>query len=300
MAELAKPQADVSETARVSAYVRLLRPANLVTSGADVVAGFVVAGAPSGQLLWRLVASIGLYAGGIVLNDYFDRDLDAIERPERPIPSGMVSPASAATLGFSLLILAIAAAFRASVVTGVIAVAIALCVLAYDTGMKHRALGPFLMGTCRGLNLMLGLAAVPALMPHLWFLALLPLTYILGITLLSRGEVLGGNHRTSAIALILFSAVVLATAALHLSPISRLWPVLPFLLLLVARAGIPLWRAYRFPNAMNIRGAVHAGVVSLIVLDAALAAGHAGLICGAALLSLSVIAGELGKLFPVT
>lgn len=295
--ELANSNSSVD---RVGAYVRLIRPANLVTSAADVLAGYVVVGAPQGQLVWRLIASVGLYAGGIVLNDFFDRELDAVERPERAIPRGLVSPIAAATLGSSLLIGAIAAGFLASPLTGLITIAIALCVLAYDAGIKHHALGPILMGCCRGLNLLIGLAAVPALLPGCWFLALLPLAYISGIAMLSRGEVTGGTRRTSALALILFACVVLATFALHLGQPSRLLAVSPFLVLFIAKAGIPLWHSYRLPQAALIRSAVHAGVVSLIVLDAALAAGQAGIIAGAAILSLTVVAGELGKLFPVT
>jgi 4-hydroxybenzoate polyprenyltransferase len=291
---------EISEAARITGYIRLFRPANLVTSAADVLAGFLVVGAPAGQLLWRLLASVALYGGGIVLNDFFDRSLDAIERPERPIPSGLVPPVGAAVLGFSLLIGAVMASFRASTLTGLIALAILLCVLAYDAGLKRFAVGPVLMGSCRGLNLLLGLAAAPALVPHLWFLALLPLAYIGGITLLSRGEVLGGNRNSNAIAVGLFAGVVLATALIYAGQPSSLLAASPFLLLLAVKAGVPLWRAFRLPSAALIRSAVHAGVVSLIVLDAALAAAHAGLIRGAAILSLSVIAGELGKLFPVT
>jgi hypothetical protein len=50
-------------------------------------------------LPWLVGATMCLYAGGVVLNDFFDRRLDAIERPERPIPSRRVSAASAAALG---------------------------------------------------------------------------------------------------------------------------------------------------------------------------------------------------------
>ncbi len=298
--ELVKSHTNSLTLDRAAGYVRLMRPANLITSGADVLAGYVIVGAPSGQLLFRLLASIGLYAGGIVLNDFFDRAVDGVERPERPIPSGLVSPVSAAVLGGLFLVAAIAAAFRASPLTGVIAVTIALCVLAYDAGMKNYAIGPVLMGSCRGLNLLLGLAAAPALLAHLWFLPLLPLAYIAAITFLSRGEVRGGTRQTSAIALATFIAVVLATLALHLDQPYRLLAVLPFLMFFVIKAGIPLWRAYRAPQAAMIRSAIHAGVVSLIVFDAALAAGFGGILYGAAILSLSVVAAELSKLFPVT
>src|SRR5439155_3551801 len=92
----------------------LLRPPNVFTAVADSAAGLVLA-RRAGPLardpgLWCLAASACLYLGGIALNDYFDRDVDAVERPERPIPSGAVPPAVAAGLGASLPVAGIALA----------------------------------------------------------------------------------------------------------------------------------------------------------------------------------------------
>ena len=87
----------------------LTRPANLVTAVADVLAGMAIAGyfllyEPNvGAIGWLCLATVGLYGGGVVFNDVFDADLDAIERPERPIPSGAVSKQTAMVLGISLL-----------------------------------------------------------------------------------------------------------------------------------------------------------------------------------------------------
>ena len=72
-------------------YLELVRPANVATALADVLAGYAVAGLGNPGLGWLLLSTACLYAGGVVLNDVFDRDLDRIERPERPIPSGRVS-----------------------------------------------------------------------------------------------------------------------------------------------------------------------------------------------------------------
>src|SRR4029450_9355617 len=97
------------------AYFELLRPANVVTALGDVLAGFAIAGLRHPERLpWLLLGSCCLYAGGVVLNDVFDRDLDRIERPERPIPSGRVSTRHAATLGGALLAIGIASAAGAS------------------------------------------------------------------------------------------------------------------------------------------------------------------------------------------
>ena len=82
-------------------YLELLRPPNVVTAIADVLAGYAVAGRSNPRALpWLIGATVCLYAGGVVLNDFFDRHLDAVERPERPIPSGRVPASSAAALGW--------------------------------------------------------------------------------------------------------------------------------------------------------------------------------------------------------
>lgn len=285
---------------RTFAYLRLVRPANLVTAAADILTAAVIVAVHGRGLAWLVGASVCLYAGGVVLNDFFDRHLDAVERPERAIPSGAVPAPAAAGLGAALMLAGLVFAFHVSTVSGVIAAALAATVLLYDAFAKTRVTGPFVMGACRALNLLLGLSLVPALLHHLWFLALLPWIYIFAITTLSRGEVHGGNAVTSGISLSLVSATVVG---LCLVPgFSRAgWPaLLPFAALLVARVVPPLWRAFRTPAAGPIRAAVHAGIVSLILLDAALAASYGGVVLGAAILSLSVLTAELARLFPVT
>ena len=106
-------------------YLELVRPANVATALADVLAGFAVAGLVERPALpWLLVATACLYAGGIVLNDVFDRRLDAVERPERPIPSGRVPARRAAWFGAALLAAGVLAASlvtrEAAVVAGLI------------------------------------------------------------------------------------------------------------------------------------------------------------------------------------
>ena len=296
----AKAHSDTVPLAHIGAYVRLVRPANLVTAAADVIAGYLVAGGGSDALGWLIGASVCLYAGGVVLNDYFDRDLDSVERPERPLPQGLVSARAAAVLGVLLLSSGVAAAFYASTITGVIAVCIAMAVLLYDAVAKEQSIGPVVMGTCRALNLLMGLTVAPALLGHTWLWMLLPLAYIGGLTLLSRDEVFGGSRTGSAAMLGVLSFVVVGITVMQGVSVERWLRVFPFIALLLLKVVPPLWRAYRRPEAIQIRAAVHAGVVSLIVLDAAIAAGSAGVVLGAAIVSLSVVAMELGRIFPVT
>ena len=62
-------------------------------------------------------------------NDVFDASLDAVERPERPIPSGRASLTGAVCLGLALLLGGTAAAVQVSAVSGGLAIAIALSAL---------------------------------------------------------------------------------------------------------------------------------------------------------------------------
>jgi hypothetical protein len=159
-------------------------------------------GLPGDVRPWRLallpLSSACLYAGGMALNDYADRELDAVERPERPLPSGRVSPARALGVASGLtvagLALAGAGGGRRSFV---VAVPLAASVWAYDLVAKNHASGPVVMAVCRGLDVLLGAgrgrlrAALPA--------AAALTVHTAGVTVLSRGEVHGTSQPVAAV-----------------------------------------------------------------------------------------------------
>jgi 4-hydroxybenzoate polyprenyltransferase len=284
------------------AYLELLRPANVATALADVLAGYALTGlAPARALGWLLLSTACLYAGGIVLNDVFDRRLDAVERPERPIPSGRIGASAAATLGASLLAAGVLAAGQATGAGAIVAAAIVGAVLAYDAVTKPMAIvGPINMGLCRGLNLVLGLAAAPAAIRLHWPLALIPWVYIVGVTVVSRGEVAGGTKRAAAIALGLVDVSLVALVG-----VTTIGPGSPataavLLLILGWRIVPPFVEAWREPGPAHARRAVRAGVLSLALVDAVIAAAYAGMIWGLAVLGTALAAGWLARLFAVT
>src|SRR4051794_17851653 len=92
-------------------YLRLGRVSNLPTVWSNTLAGIVLAGyQPTHDLfatpvlfVWLALAMSLLYVGGMFLNDAFDQEIDAKERPERPIPSGLVSSSEVYSIGFGLL-----------------------------------------------------------------------------------------------------------------------------------------------------------------------------------------------------
>lgn len=111
-------------------------------------------------------ASSFLYLAGMVLNDVFDARRDAVERPERPIPSGRISRASAWIFGMTLLLggLMSVEVCSAMVPNPLIKQAgglLALCIVAYDAFLKRiPILGAIAMGACRFLNFLFVFAAV--------------------------------------------------------------------------------------------------------------------------------------------
>jgi len=133
-----------------------------------------------------------------------------------------------------------------------------------------------------------------------WAVALLSVTYIAAVTMVSRGEVHGGKKPVAAVAIAALGAVVAALAVIALR--SQLWPV-PALVLAAAlawRVGPPFAAVYVNPAPALIRRAVKAGVLSLVLLDAALSAAYAGPLYAAGVLATALVAASLARMFPVT
>lgn len=274
------------EQSRLRGYLRLMRPANLPTAAADILAGVAIAGGYPGHfpsaydllayglpVLLLCLASALLYAGGVVLNDVFDASLDAVERPERPIPSGLVSLKNAAIFGGALLLAGCALAFWLGTDLGLVALLLTGGILFYDSlAKKHDLFGPLVMGSCRALNLWLGISLVPLVAPwkYLW----VPLLYIFAVTAVSRGEVHGSHRPFRVLAAFLYAVVIVGTAGLIYWETGRwLWP-LAFLLLLAVMVYRPLVRAIRDGKPASIRAAVKGGVLGIVALDASWAAGY--------------------------
>lgn len=290
-------------------YLRLMRPANIVTSVADVLAGIAISGyfaqleitvATVLPVLLLCLSTIGLYGGGVVMNDVFDAGLDKIERPERPIPSGLINIGEAATLGITLLIAGILAAFLTNSTSGIIAFLVALSAVVYDKWGKHHSfLGPVNMGLCRGLNLLLGISILAFAVNTWWFLAIVPIIYIASITMISRGEVHGGSRTVLYAASFLYGLVI--SFILYFSFVQgKVWFALIFLLPFTWMIFTPLLKAIKEPVGKNIGKAVKAGVLALILMNAAWAAAFGSLYLALLIILLLPLSFKLGRIFAVT
>ncbi|WNO71345.1 UbiA family prenyltransferase [Streptomyces sp. AM8-1-1] len=144
----------------LGAWAELLRVSALFTVPGDALAGAAALGvAPNRGTALALGSSLCLYEAGMALNDWADRDEDAIDRPHRPIPSGRIAPrsalAAAAVLTGAGLALSAAAGRRPLA----LATALAATVWSYDLHVKHTRGGPAAMAAARSLDVLLGAAA---------------------------------------------------------------------------------------------------------------------------------------------
>jgi 4-hydroxybenzoate polyprenyltransferase len=152
------------ERPKFLAHAQLLRLPNAFTAMADPLAGWfaIGGGVPGWKLPLLAVASACLYTSGIVFNDLFDYDLDCVERPERPLPSGAVSVKTAWVLGAALMIVGLALAGIAGPVPLGIAVFLAGMIFFYNAwARRFAALRPWVLGTCRFANFLLGMRCFP-------------------------------------------------------------------------------------------------------------------------------------------
>ena len=287
-----------------------MRPANIITAIADIIAGVAIAGflVPelwSQQIVIQIIllifSTIGLYSGGIVFNDVFDIEKDKVNRPERVIPSGRVSLKQAIILGTGLLVFGILAAFLVSVTSGLIAVSIAFFALLYDKFAKHHTVfGPVAMGICRGGNLILGMSINASLPQEYWLIGIIPIIFIAAITLTAQKESKGKNKRSIVIAMFLDLLIVVGfvfmSQAMNLSIMKAAF----FIILWYGINLVAKLRAILNNKPEQIMKAVKFGVLSLIPLNASYTAGFSYITMAVLVLCLLPISLYLSKKFPVT
>ncbi len=276
-------------------YLRLVRAPAVFSALGDPIAGLLLGG--EGLLTEksaRLAAAAAMiYLAGMALNDLADRKEDARERPERPIPSGAVSPRAAAIVGGSLLVGGLLVArYSGARWTGP---ALAAMVLAYNFQLKRSALlGPVAMGACRALSFLMGAeAARQGVERHGAAGALLLGAYVAGLTLIARSET--GMARTTELrtGAGLVAGAVLA-AAIRGGPASFAWASGA-----AALTGPAVKRALREPGPSTVGPAVGALVRAIPALDGAIA-GASGPVPALVLLSLLGLARWGRTLIPIT
>ena len=142
-------------------------------------------------------------------------------------------------------------------------------IVLYDKPLKSTALAPPLMGSCRALNLILGMSAGRIFLGPRTLVPIAALwLYVTSITYFARREAMGGARRRLTI-----GTLGVCIAAASLAMLSWLVPDAhaSYLLLLVPLVVILADRGFRaaaHPNPVVVQRAVVTFIASLIVLDA--------------------------------
>lgn len=210
---------------KLRTLLTLGRTSNLPTVWSNVLCGAVLSGGGFGVASLALLLACGsaFYEGGMFLNDAFDAEIDARERPTRPIPSGQATRSQVFLLGFGLLalgmaLLALAPFLRltrpgfAATLAGLFTCA---AVLAYNRWHKGHAWSPIVMGACRAGLYATAALAVSGRLGNVVLIAGGALwLYIVGLTHIARFETGKVIDRAWVAAFVLSPLVVAAPAVI--------------------------------------------------------------------------------------
>jgi 4-hydroxybenzoate polyprenyltransferase len=196
------------------------------------MSGYVALTPPSnadlGQLISLIISSVFLYISGIVLNDYFDIEVDRKERPNRPLVLGRITKRSALIIAGASIITANILAFLTSWASLVISVLLTAVIIAYNYRLKRNAISnPLTMASARFLNVVLGGSSALglSLIMHqnhmvLVFVGFSLFLYTAAISVLSRKEIADLENpslRSSCVAIAISFSIVFVIIVLILA-----------------------------------------------------------------------------------
>ncbi|MDQ3883610.1 MAG: UbiA family prenyltransferase [Thermoproteota archaeon] len=291
---------------RLKEYLLLIRLPNIFTVPSNILTGYFasvpVVEADSVQLIALTVSSALLYVGGIVLNDYFDIEIDKRERPFRPLPSGKISKRDALAIAMVAILIANSIALVLGPTSLAVSLILTFAIILYDYRLKHGFSGPFAMGGARFLNVIFGASPVLLYLDNHSRAIVLAAAgslflYIMAITFLSKKE--AGNERAnSTIVLLMVFGVISAVAILGFL-LQLSWALL-LNLSLFAAVMVVTFKRHLTKELLSVQKAVRNMVISIIILDSIFITGTAGLAYGLATLLLIAPAIVLAKKLYVT
>ena len=151
---------------KTSGFVQLMRPVNCAMMGFAVFVGAILAdpqffNAGYIAIIYGFITGFMLTAASMTINDYYDRVIDAINEPSRPIPSGIISAQQALTFVFILSLVGFIFAYFTSVLCLLVAIISWVVVVTYVTVGKRSGLpGNFLVSICVAIPFIYGSIAV--------------------------------------------------------------------------------------------------------------------------------------------
>lgn len=138
---------------KLGGFIKLMRPVNCTMMGFAVLVGAVLA-TEFGSLNWLNIL-FGFLTGftfcgaAMVINDYYDRAIDAINEPHRPIPSGLIKINEALAFVVLLSVVGFVFAFLVSILCfAVAAVSLIITGIYITVGKRSGLPGNFLVSIC--------------------------------------------------------------------------------------------------------------------------------------------------------
>jgi geranylgeranylglycerol-phosphate geranylgeranyltransferase len=261
--------------------IRLMRPVNCLMMGFAVIVGAALATKGVSAIaqewqdsLYGFITGFMLTAASMGINDYYDRDIDAVNEPKRPIPSGAVKPQEAVAFALVLTALGLIAAFLSSAFCFVTAVIAWVVFVAYTTVGKRSGLpGNFLVSICVAIPLVYGsIVATDEVQLNVWLFATIAFLSNTGREI-TKGivDVEGDKSKHVKTLAVRFgdrkaaaAAVVFYLLAVSLTPIPwflnlvSIWfiPLAAFTDLGLASSSVLLLRDYSRNNARKIKNMV--------------------------------------------
>lgn len=301
----------------LSAWVRLVRLPTVFTLIANVAGAYIYVAAgpwPLPRFAAVVVAGVLLYWSGMIFNDVMDIEVDRRERPGRVLPSGQIALGSARRAAVGLMLLGIvvgglsgylpAPGSSATPSPGIISLLLALAILLYDGPLKETVWGPVAMGACRVLSFLLGASPVIAdgaasgvlgFPTHVWGAAVGYGVFVMGITIIARGETGETPRSIVAVGLAVMSSglLLMGLAPFVAPPETVFFPpwasgAAVFIGLLSGGVLVRGWRTLGDGGPPRVQGLVRVGLLTLIPLAATFATLGAGRVAGLAIFSLLV------------
>lgn len=147
---------------KIGGFVRLMRPVNCAMMGFAVLVGAILASIVPNQptidqlgnlnwlyILFGFLTGFTFCAAAMTINDYYDRKIDAINEPHRPIPSGLVKTKEALTFVVVLSAVGFVFAYLVSILCVAVAALSLVITATYLTVGKRSGLpGNFLVSAC--------------------------------------------------------------------------------------------------------------------------------------------------------
>jgi 4-hydroxybenzoate polyprenyltransferase len=294
-------------------YLTLFRLPNLFTAPSNILAGYYAVVEPANasglHLGILIICSILLYLSGIVLNDYFDIEVDRRERPLRPLPAGTVSKRKVLLIGIVFIIAANFISLLVSTSTFIIAAILSGTIVSYDYRMKYSVYGPGMMGAARALNVMLGSSPIFLTTvlninnsARIAVVTVSLFLFVFAISRLSRKEIDETDKvRTAKGSFVLIFALlaIIIVSGLVGVFLKDLFANLALFAIIMIITFIPLLQ-HRPLSSKDIQRTIKTMVLSIIVLDSAFVSGSAGTAYGLVTLMLIMPAIILSRKFYVT